>query len=262
MLQVRSETERRYKERLRSREWDVGNGAAPKLQYVLLSLPRTGSEWVCAVFRQRGLGVPLEYLTADDLAQRLGCADAAGNIDLPTYVKRLQATRTSPNGVFGLKLHPLHLRAASGGDERRAAETLARFNRVLLLRRRDRLLQAISLARALFTGQFHIVPGDTPRRLTEMDNVLFPEIVTQLSRILEDEQYVERVIGPVDPHKVRALWYEDLSDATIEALASELAPVGSAPIPPVEEGLPRRGDTEEALAIKRRFLAHIGAPPL
>src|SRR5690348_5118728 len=176
MLQVRSETERRYKERLRSPEWDVGNGAEPRLQYVLLSLPRTGSEWLCAVFRQRGLGVPLEYLTATEIAQRLGCADEAGNIDLPKYVKRLQATRTSLNGVFGLKLHPLHLRAASASDERRAAETLARFDRVLLLRRRDRLLQAISLARALFTGQFHIVPGDTPQPLTETDNILFPEI--------------------------------------------------------------------------------------
>ena len=257
MLYVRSETERRYKERLRSREWDISDGAAPTLQYVLLSLPRTGSEWVCAALRQRGIGVPLEYLTAVDLAQRLGCADAAGNVDVPAYVAQLRAKRTTPNGVFGWKLHPLHLRALSGGDAGKAVDFLGTFDRILLLRRRDRLLQAISLARALLTGQFHIVPGDAPSGVADSDHTLFREIATQLVRLHEDEDYIASVITLVDPLKVTELWYEDLTDARIDEIASELDPRGyGVTLPPLDD-LPRRGNTEEALAIKRRFLAYL-----
>jgi LPS sulfotransferase NodH len=257
LLNIRSETEKRYKERLRSPEWDVGDGTAPRLQYVLLSLPRTGSEWLCASLRQRGIGVPMEYLTALDLAQRLGSGDQEGNIRVPTYFAQLHAARTTPNGVFGLKLHPLHLKALSSGDELRAAEALGRFDRIIVLRRRDRLLQAISLARALFTGQFHIVPGDTPCPLTEADGPLFREIATQLVSLLDDERYVDRVVARVDPLKVPTLWYEDLTDTAIDALAADLAPGGSAAPPHADHGLPRRGDAAEALGIKQRFLSYI-----
>lgn len=258
MLNIRSEIEKRYKDQLRSADWDVGDGTPPRLKYVLLSLPRTGSEWLCAALRQRGVGVPMEYVTAPEVAQRMGCADEAGNIHLRTYMVQLQAKRTTPNGVFGLKLHPVHLQAMSGGDARRAAETLNRFDRILLLRRRDRLLQAISLARAILTGQFHIVPGDAPRPVTNTDDLLFREIATQLTRLLQDEHYVETVIALADPLKVTALWYEDLTGATINALAAGLAPDGRAAIDATEHGLPSRGDTTEAHAIRRRFLAHIG----
>jgi LPS sulfotransferase NodH len=262
MLGIRSETERRYKEKLRSPDWDVGDGAAPKLQYVLLSLARTGSEWVCAALRRRGIGIPIEYLTAVDLAQRVGCASPDGKIHVPAYLAQLRAKRTTPNGVFGLKLHPLHLRMVSGDEARRAVEFLGHFDRILFLRRRDRLLQAISLARALLTGQFHIVPGDAPRPVAETDDTLFREIATQLARLLEDEHYAAGVVALVDPRRVTELWYEDLTDATIDGLASTLAPLGATAVTPTTDSAPRRGDAEEALAIKRRFLAHVGAPPL
>jgi LPS sulfotransferase NodH len=257
MWNIRSEIERRYKERLRSTEWDVGNGTAPRLKFAVLSLPRTGSEWLCAALRRRGIGVPLEYLTALEVAQRMGCADQAGNIRLSEYMAQLQAKRTTPNGVFGLKLHPLHLKAVSSGDEQQAAESLNWFDRIFFLRRRDRLSQAISLARAVLTGQYHVVPGDAPLPLTQTDDTLFREIATQLARILSDEDYIQRVMALVDPLKVTALWYEDLSDATIAALAAGLAPDDRAAAEATEDGLPRQGDTNEALAIKRRFLGYV-----
>ncbi len=261
MVLFRSETQRRYKERLRSPEWDVGDGSAPRLRYALLTLPRTGGEWLCASLRARGIGVPLEYLTADELAQRLGCGDRAGNIDLPAYMAHLRAKRTTPNGIFGLKLHPQHLKAASGGDEPAAAHFLSLFDRIVVLRRHDRLLQAISLVRAFVTGQFHIVPGDAPVPVEVDDGALFPEIASQLARILEDEQYVEAVVARIEPGKVTRLWYEDLTETRIDALARDLSPGSSAPAR-ADPGLPRRGDAEEALRIKLRFLAHVAAVKL
>jgi LPS sulfotransferase NodH len=256
-----SETERRYKEELRSREWDVGDGSAPRFQYAILSLPRTGSEFLCAALRRRGLGVPIEYVMAGSLAERWGCADGAGKIDVRTYFVHLHAKRTTPNGIFGLKLQPLHLRALSGDDTRRAASILGGFGRTIVLRRKDRLLQAISLARALLTGQFHIVPGDTARPLNETDDVLFHEIAAQLARVLADERYVADVLSLVEPGKIATMWYEDLSDAAVDAIGAELlslAKAEPATVVHADHDLPRPGDREEALAIKLRFLAYVG----
>ena len=256
-----SDSEKHYKEALRSAEWDVGDGRAPRFQYVILSLPRSGSEFLCASLRRRGMGVPLEYFTASAMAERLGCGDGAGNIHLATYLPQLHAKRTTPNGIFGVKLHPLHLKSVAGEDSGNAALFLGLFDRTVVLRRRDKVLQAISLARAHFTGQFHIVPGDAVRPLTETDDTLFVRITECLARILEDERYVASVMAHVDPRKVATLWYEDLSESTIDGLAADFAARSgnSSPTstPYAGHAVPQRGDAEEALSVKRRFLARI-----
>src|SRR5271169_3091095 len=108
-LGARPDGERHYKEVLLSREWDVGDGSAPQFQYMILSLPRTGSEFLCASLRRRGIGVPQEYLGMHSIAARLGCMDDAGNTPVAPYFAQLRARRTTPNGIFGIKVHPFHL---------------------------------------------------------------------------------------------------------------------------------------------------------
>lgn len=256
-----SDNEKNYKEALRSAAWDVGDGSAPRFQYVIFSLARTGSEFLCANLRKRGIGVPLEYFMASVMAEQLGCTDSKGQILLPQYLAQLRAKRTTSNGIFGVKLQPGHLRAMGGQDIGKAAYFLDLFDKVLVLRRRDTVLQAISLARAELTGQFHIVPGDVARSVQETDAVLFARIAAHLAGIMADELYVETVVARIEPSKVSSFWYEDLSDDVVESIAATLSGENRDATPTAaqraDHDLPQRGDTREAETIKKRFLVYI-----
>jgi LPS sulfotransferase NodH len=262
-IDARPETEEHYKEALLSPEWDVGDGSVPRLKYAIFYLARTGSVFLSASLRRRGIGVALEYLGASSIAARLGCLDEAGNTPLGPYFAQLCAKRTTPNGIFGIKVHPLHLISFAQGSIERAADFFHYFDRVLVLRRRDKLLQAISLVRAQVTKQFHLFAGDAERRLTQPDNFLFGLIAVELASTIRDEQYMERVLALVDPRKVTKVWYEELSESAIDGIAAGLTAdaghAGPTGLPYTGHALPRRGNADEALNLKRRFLAYIGA---
>jgi LPS sulfotransferase NodH len=265
LLSVHLEGQRRYKEILLSRDWDVGNGREPRLKYAILATPRTGSEFLCASLCRRGVGVPLEYLGVFSIAERLGCRDDAGNTPLGPYFAQLHAKRTTPNGIFGLKVLSMQLRRFAGDDISAAADFLSSFDRVLLLRRKDKLLQAISWARAIQTRQFHGFAGDAEPALTQPDYLLFDQIATQLAAIVGEDRYAVRVLARVDPGKVKGVWYEQLSESVIDAIATWLSAgverIDLARPPFVDHPVPHRGNIEEALALKRRFLAYLSGEP-
>ncbi len=253
--------QRRYKETLISPQWDVGDGREPRLKYAILATPRTGSEFLCASLRRRGIGVPMEYLGVFSIADRLGCQDDAGNTPLSPYFAQLYAKRTTLNGIFGIKVLPMQLRRFARDDIAAAADFFSYFDRVLLLQRKDKLLQAISWARAIQTKQYHGFFGDAEQALTQPDHLLFDETATQLAAIVSEDRYAARVVARVDPGKVRGVWYEQLSDTVIDAIAAWLS-AGAERIdltrpPYVDHPVPRRGNAEEALGLKRRFLAYI-----
>jgi LPS sulfotransferase NodH len=256
-----AETQELHRPSVRSAEWDLGNGNTPRIKYVIFSLPRVGSVYLCSHLRRRGIGIPLEYLGASSIADRLGCRDSAGNTPLGPYFAQLFDKRTTPNGIFGIKIHPVHLRSFAQDDIEAAADFFRAYDRVLVLRRRDKLLQAISLVRARATQQFTLWPKDAERTLTLPDNALFAAIATELASIVSDEHYMKRVLARIDLSKVRAAWYEELSETVVDQIAAWLG-TGAEPIdvtrqPYAGHPLPRRGNTEEALALKTRFLDHI-----
>jgi len=255
------DTEQRHKDALLTAEWDVGDGTPPRLKYAILYLARTGSVFLAAHLRRRGIGVPQEYLGASSIAGRLGCLDTSGNTPLGPYFEQLCAKRTTPNGIFGIKVHPVHLISFAHDNITAAADFFSYFDRVLVLRRRDKLLQAISLVRARITEQFHLFPGDTERHLVQPDSLLFGPITVELGAIIRDELYSDQVLARVDPKKVTRIWHEELTEAAIEEIAVKLA-VAAGHVGPVVQSyaghaLPRRGNAEEALALKRRFLAYL-----
>ena len=253
--------QRRYKEALLSPEWDVGGGLEPRLKYAILATPRTGSEFLCASLCRRGIGVPLEYLGVFSIAERLGCRDEAGNTPLGPYFAQLHAKRTTPNGIFGIKVLSMQLRRFAGNDIPAAADFFSSFDRVLLLRRKDKLLQAISWARAVQTKRYHGFVGEAEQALTQPDLLLFDQIATQLAAIVSEDRYAARVVARVDPGKVKGVWYEQLSETVIDAIAAWLS-AGAEPIdltrpPYVDHPVPRRGNVDQAQALKRRFLAYV-----
>lgn len=107
--------------------------------YVVASIPRTGSHFLCDLLRQCcDLGSPFEYLNKGRRQQWLDSASAEN----PGQMLNLLAQRrTSPSGWFGCKTHWRDFE--DGLTDPGVAAFLANPH-YIHIRRRDRLAQAIS----------------------------------------------------------------------------------------------------------------------
>jgi trehalose 2-sulfotransferase len=130
---------------------------APEIAYLLASVPRAGSTYFShALWRTGCLGAPLEYLNFDPAGPYSFAAQApAAQLQLWRSVLRRRCSR---NGVFGLKAFPTQLQRLQRTNPELLAEVLAtllprdRPRRIIYLRRRDRVAQAVSYARASMSG--------------------------------------------------------------------------------------------------------------
>ena len=213
----------------------------PALRYILAVTPRCGGTLLAlALWRTGALGAPLEYLNLPRLAPfraRLGGGD------LPTYLAALERLRTSPNGVFGLKAFLTQLL-----DRRRDHEDL--LHRLapgawIHLRRRDRLAQAVSLARAERTEAW--VGRESPGAEPDYSRELIEEKAAFLA--WQDEGWRTLLEGAGAP--VVTLWYEDVAADPDAAVRQVLAALNLRAGPAIT--LPRLERQSDALS--RRWIA-------
>jgi LPS sulfotransferase NodH len=129
----------------------------PELTYLLASVPRAGSTYFSHLLWRTGcLGAPLEYLNFEP-AGPYGFASASPELQRQLWRSVLRR-RCSPNGVFGLKAFPPQLDQLQQRNPPLLEEVLATIlphggpRRIVYLRRRDRLAQAVSYARASLSG--------------------------------------------------------------------------------------------------------------
>lgn len=140
-----------------------------KCAYFVCTTARSGSTLFCEGLEAAGCGAPNEYLeeTVKGIwAGKWGLPAGASQLD---YLRQMVAQMTGAKGVFGIKLMRHHigrfkeeLRALAG--PRFATKGLPRLleaafpqPRYIWLRRRDKVGQAVSLARATQTGRWHSV---------------------------------------------------------------------------------------------------------
>ena len=129
----------------------------PEITYLLASVPRAGSTHFSHVLWRTGcLGAPLEYLNFEPAGPYgFASTSAAAQLNLWRSVMR---RRCSPNGVFGLKAFPMQLQALERDNPPLLHEVLSamlprnRPRRIVYLRRRDLVAQAVSYARANMSG--------------------------------------------------------------------------------------------------------------
>lgn len=129
----------------------------PAKVLIIASTPRCGSHMLGHALHRTGcFGFPLEYTQPSNLAEwrrRLaGCDDV---------LTEIQRRRTSPNGVFGIKIHYSHVSGYGGFQHvmRRFPDAYYMF-----LFRRDVLKQAVSLSIAQQTGVW--ISGQAPSGTT------------------------------------------------------------------------------------------------
>jgi trehalose 2-sulfotransferase len=130
---------------------------APDVTYLLAAVPRAGSTHFSHLLWQTGcLGAPLEYLNFEP-AGPYGFAASSPQLQLQIW-RSVIGRRCSPNGVFGLKAFAPQLEQLQRRNPQLLDEVLATVlprggpHRVVYVRRRDRLAQTVSYARASLSG--------------------------------------------------------------------------------------------------------------
>ena len=128
-------------------QWD--HSPAPHVSYLVCALPRSGSSLLCDVLAGTELaGAPTEYFDRNQMEAFAREWEVSGT---DRYLEELFARKTSPNGVFGLKAF-IHQIEDVLGD--RDLDAVFPDLRLVYVRRRDHVRQAVSWARASQTGQW------------------------------------------------------------------------------------------------------------
>ena len=128
-------------------DFDFDPAGVPTKFYAICTTPRSGSTLVCSqLWREGRMGAPREYFNLNGDLFRLQALLQCRNI--AHYTDELLRRRTSPNGVFGLKLFFDHWHTFLSSGR------LERFGKMKFvhLQRRDRVAQAVSRVIATQTG--------------------------------------------------------------------------------------------------------------
>lgn len=126
-------------------DFETYSGSARYL--VLASAPRCGSHMLGHLLHQTGaFGYPLEYLNTANLAEWKKRFKVRSVEDVLANIQRY---RTSPNGVFSIKIHYSHLKNLGGYHQLDRYFPNAHY---IILHRKDLVKQAVSYAISRQTG--------------------------------------------------------------------------------------------------------------
>lgn len=122
----------------------------PRSRYMIAMTPRSGSSYLCDVMtKTRRFGSPGEVLNPNFLPNILNAIPADNGDD---YLRRVMIKRKTPNGLSGLKVSWFQFQKFL--PELRDLGYI-KGCRFIYLRRRDVVMQAISLFKATETDVFH-----------------------------------------------------------------------------------------------------------
>jgi LPS sulfotransferase NodH len=140
--------------------------------YIIASSYRCGSTFLCSELWKTGLlGAPAEYLNTDQASAVIATAREPGRmmgrlqVSTPEdYFASLLACRTSRNGIFGMKAHYHHFEPALAWYPA-MLKVLSPIT-YIYINRRDKVAQAVSMAKAMQTHawlSFDQITGRTLR---------------------------------------------------------------------------------------------------
>ena len=192
-----------------------------RLRYLICSTPRSGSTLLADLLTKTGIaGRPMEYF--NDVNITAFFERSKRRMDLIEYIKSIQSLRTTRNGIFGVKSHFYQianaLRSANILDPR---PFLQSFDRFIVIKRRDKLSQAISWDKALQTGRWSSMHnGVDPSQFPLKFN---PEKISGfLHDILRGERDWEDAITRIG-RSFHLVEYEELVEEPAAALSKILA---------------------------------------
>lgn len=202
-------------------EFDGSNGQLNS-SLLIFSTPRTGSQTICRLLYEAGLGVPAEYFLPRLIKQYCERFPVGLSPDAATFLKDyLQAMRERRcvNGVLSCKIHAdQHLRLTTSLGYA-WEDTLPNLT-VIRLRRHDHMGQIVSLGAALQTGIWDDFSPQLSRKFAGLSDLA---VRRWTDAIFLSDLYWER---HVEGRKLRIIdfYWEDL--ASPEKLETLLQSVG------------------------------------
>lgn len=157
----------------------------PPTRILIMSAPRTGSTAVLHVLENLGAG----HDPNEDMHSHLLSERDITRTNALAYIRRIALKKGTDTGFFTSKVHFNQLADLFGRDPRNRDPWLRYFNRFILLRRRDRLAQAIS---EFFSTKSQVwtlmaeTPGHPPNAREFSADDLVP-VTGILSRQMEEE---------------------------------------------------------------------------
>jgi LPS sulfotransferase NodH len=219
----------------------------PRTSYMICCLPRSGSWLLADALKVTGVaGVPEEYywhVFHDDYCGHWGLP---ASVDFARFFRYSMLAGTTPNGVFGAKLHweelcdlDESLRTLAGAPDVGTVDLLYRFfpqPTFVYLHRADKVRQAISWFRAGATARWYDVEGE-PRQPIEPE----PDWarILLLERILRSEEQNWRDffrLGRIEPVHVA---YEELLTNFGAAIDRVISAIGIRPPAGFRHPVPR-----------------------
>jgi LPS sulfotransferase NodH len=175
------------------------------MRYCILSIGRSGSSLLSRMLYETKLaGDPIEYFHAKifELGKiKFKCPD----MSILEFLEKMQKYRTSPNGIFGMKIPFNQLSGIfdNNGDNMIHFIT-SNFQKFIWIRRKDMVAQAVSMAIALKSNQWSLEKNDTA-----VDIMVNNDECMNALRIIrrQDEEWVNFMkISSIEP---LVIWYED-----------------------------------------------------
>ena len=171
------------------------NFRKPTVSYSILTLPRSGSTFLCHLLTATEVaGYPTEHFRIPAFTLAKYC-----NFDHIRFLKTLLTHRVSLNGVFGTKFISHFLRDFETLDT--GLETiLSSIDKYIYLVRKDEVAQAISILLAQKTKVWHI--NNQHKMLNYQDDLesividdeLLEEVNKKLYFIRQQQKYIDRVL--------------------------------------------------------------------
>jgi len=171
----------------------------PRRCYVICGIARSGSNLLSDALRDTGrAGRPNQFFLSSSIAQFRAAHGFAAEVSFADYVLGIVRKTATSNEVFGFKLMAWYLEdflarlrqtgAFAGPDDSDLVMLERAFPRLQFIEitRREKLLQAISKARAFQTGVWKVEPGRMESEQPRFDRAL-------IARCLDDAVEEERI---------------------------------------------------------------------
>lgn len=193
------------------------NPQKPKTSYAILTPPRSGSTYLCDLLASTKIaGHPSEHLRLATQELSLYC-----NFDYLNLLGNVMQHRVTNNSVFGTKLisHFLFELQKTEIDLKGIFQAIDRF---ILLIRKDKLAQAISLVLAQKTEVWHIHHNDKKASYQsilneiEINEELLNDVEQKVIFIKQQEARLKKVLDNYNQEPLLVVYEDILDDAPRE----------------------------------------------
>jgi len=243
---------------------------SPQKRYLILSMQRTGSYYIsrrlCNI--KNMFGMPSEYFHPKSieallprLMRPLTLNDyKIGRIKLNDYLKSVEFARTTDDGYFGMKVQPHQLQSLFNGDTDEIIHFISSFDKVIVLTRKDKLGQAISTCRAIYTNEWF--DNQTTFHLENKDLKKFYSLIAgNIARFIEEEEFLLTAKEKIKK-EILHINYEDLeqdNSKTFKAIINYLSGQNDLDFEELNSfvEVPKKNNISLTKEIKKNFIEYI-----